>query len=228
MAATGTFTHFFFPHDENLFQDAAIDVLIFRYEIGHQAIPNIPYSVSNGIITFYQENPEKVIIGDLFNVYVGIVSGKDDVYKNTIGNIDVLMDKDRRDKFIYITKYPCADDAINTHLLNHKDELMGRRIRKFGENNWWQWGAPRNIKMIEKDAGAPCIYVRTLSRQKDVAFEGQITYFGGSLLCLVPKSPVDLKKIVAYLNGADFQADYTYAGRFKIGHKQICNATVPA
>jgi adenine-specific DNA-methyltransferase len=73
-----------------------------------------------------------------------------------------------------------------------------------------------------------------MTRHKEIAFTGTVQYFGGTLLCLVPKSDADadadadtINKIVQYLNSPVFQKDYMYAGRFKIGHKQISTAVIP-
>jgi adenine-specific DNA-methyltransferase len=103
---------------------------------------------------------------------------------------------------------------------------MERRIKKFNEKNWFEWGAPRNIKAINSNLGSQCIYIQNLSRRQDVAFIDKVQYFGGGLLCLMPKEGVGvdvMKKTVAFLNSAEFQKDYIYSGRFKIGHKQISN-----
>ena len=69
-----------------------------------------------------------------------------------------------------------------------------------------------------------------MTRNKEVAFIGKVQYFGGSLLCLVPKENIDeseIKKIVKHINSTTFQNDYMYSGRFKIGQKQISNSVVP-
>jgi len=69
-----------------------------------------------------------------------------------------------------------------------------------------------------------------MTRKKDVAFTGVVQYFGGTLLCLVPKtiiSATEMERIVQTINSESFQKDYLYAGRFKIGHKQISNAIIP-
>ena len=69
-----------------------------------------------------------------------------------------------------------------------------------------------------------------MTRNKEVGFLGKVQYFGGSLLCLVPKSNMiesEMQKIIQYINTPVFQKDYMYAGRFKIGHKQICTAIIP-
>jgi adenine-specific DNA-methyltransferase len=43
---------------------------------------------------------------DYFDIYVGIVSGKEEVYKNNeLGNISVLNGEDKIDRYIYIEEY---------------------------------------------------------------------------------------------------------------------------
>lgn len=248
MTRSGSFTDFLFPNDEKLFEGASIDVLIFRYEKGcHSKIVNLNgklvyYNVNKGIVTFSDtEVPtgptgavvEAASLSSLssfdsrFHVYVGIVSGRDEIYRSPLGNIEVLTDKDRIDRFIYTTEFPSNHPEIDEHLLKHKDELLERRIKKFSESNWFEWGAPRNISSIRKYWGHPCIYIRNITRQKEVAFIGKVQYFGGSLLCLVPKTDAAITDIVEYLNSPVFQKDYMYAGRFKIGHKQISTAIMP-
>jgi len=233
MVSAGAFTDFLFPHDESLFADAAIDVVVFRYQKGlAQALAIVngePKRVvcSAGILTFAFPHStgagEEQPIGDRFDVYVGIVSGRDAVYRQPFGSSMVLMEKDRSERFILPRTWPLptTEAAAAAHLLAHKQELMGRQIRKFTEANWWQWGALRNIATIEAKAGQPCIYVRTITRQEEVAFVGTVQLFGGGLLCLIPKGPdTNLPAVVAAINQK--RADYLYSGRFKIGQKQLC------
>jgi adenine-specific DNA-methyltransferase len=229
MTKEGSFTDFYFPNNENLFEDASIDVLCFRYEknkISKTTLVNGEEKfclVRNGIITFSDSEKQGQTLEEDFNVYVGIVSGKDEVYKVEYGNIEVLTDKDKVENFIYITEFPSGDSEIDEQLESNKEALMERKIRKFTEKNWFEWGAPRNIQTINANLGKPCIYVRNMTRQKDVAFKGKVQYFGGTLLCLIPKTNVQLDEVVKKLNSDDFKKDYMYAGRFKIGHKQLCN-----
>jgi adenine-specific DNA-methyltransferase len=232
MTKNGSFTDFLFPNDERLFIDASIDVLVFRYEkglISNKTIVNGSSkicNVSNGIITFSDTAVIGQQLSDLFQVYVGLVSGRDEVYRVAIGNVSVLNDKDKADKYIFVDSYPSGNGVIDAHLLLHKAALMERRIKKFNEKNWFEWGAPRNIKAINSNLGSQCIYIQNLSRRQEVAFIDKVQYFGGGLLCLMPKEGVGLdvvKKTVAFLNSEGFQKDYIYSGRFKIGHKQISN-----
>jgi adenine-specific DNA-methyltransferase len=177
-------------------------------------------------MTFSDNEVKGIRVEELFDVYVGLVSGKDEVYKVPIGNIEVLVDKDRVEKFIYTEKFPTDNEDINNHLLENKEELLQRKIKKFTEKNWYEWGAPRNIRTIQKNLNEPCIYVKNMTRQKEVAFIGKVQYFGGTLLCLIPKTKINLEEIVQYINTEIFQRDYMYAGRFKIGHKQLSNANL--
>ena len=79
---------------------------------------------------------------------------------------------------------------------------------------------------MEEHKGRPCIYVKNLTRNTIVAFKGTVTYFGGKLLCLIPRTEIDLDNIVTYLNSDMFKKNYMYAGRFKIGQRQLANAVL--
>jgi adenine-specific DNA-methyltransferase len=238
MTESGRFTDFLFPHNEKLFEGAIIDVMVFRYEKcgpspSKKTVVNgkeVFYNVNNGIITFSSEDVVGTPISDEFSVYVGFVSGRDAVYRAPFGNIDMLTDKDRVEKYIFTDTFPTQNNVINAHLQAHKTELLGRKMRTFSETNWFQWGAPRNISNIKRNAGKSCIYLRIMTRQKEVAFLGNVQYFGGTLLCLVPKSEMDeaeIQRVVDHINSESFQNDYIYAGRFKIGHRQLSNAVIP-
>ena len=236
MMTTGTFTHLFHPHNEKMFENASIDVIVFRYCKNSLADKKVLYNDnmlyitnSNGLITFgEEENNNSVMFQDYFDVYVGLVSGKEGVYKNEeLGNIEVLNGEDKVDKYIYIENYPCENDKINTHLSHNKKELIERGIRKFNEKNWFEWGAPRNITTIRTNLGKDCIYIYNLTRKPNVSFVGKVNYFGGGLIMLKPKKKCDLNKIASYINSNTFKNNFMFSRRFKIGHRQICNSYIP-
>ena len=234
MISIGSFTDIYFPNKENLFTGANIDVMVFRYQKGlltNKAKINdkLMYSIfSDGIVTFHQTlSTTSFMVKELFNVYVGIVSGKESVFKNDNGNVKVLNDRGVEDTYVLLTSFPSPDEIINKYMLEHKSELMSRKIRKFNEKNWWEWGALRNIKTIKQNIGTPCIYMYNITRKSYIAFKGQVQLFGGKLLCMIPKSTdVDLDKVVEFLNSDVFKKNYTYSNRFKIGHKQLCNVRI--
>ena len=236
MMTNGAFTHIFHPHNEKMFENASIDVIVFRYCKNRLIDKTVLYNDkllyitnSNGLITFGEEkNSNIAIFQEYFDIYVGLVSGKEEVYKNEdLGNIEVLNSENKFDKYIYIENYPCDNAKINEYLLNHKKELMERGIRKFSENNWFEWGAPRNINTINSNLGKDCIYIYNLTRKAKVSFLGKVNYFGGGLIMLKPKKKCDLTNIVAYINSNAFKDNFIFSGRFKIGHRQISNSYIP-
>ena len=236
MMTQGTFTHIFHPHNENMFENASIDVIVFRYCKNNLLEKKVLYNDkklyitnSNGLITFnIEENSNSVLFKDYFDIYVGLVSGKEEVYKNEeLGNLEVLNGHNKLDKYIYIENFPCENEKINEHLLHYKNELIIRGIRKFNEKNWFEWGAPRNMGAINSNLGKDCIYIYNLTRKQDVAFLGKVNYFGGGLLMLKPKKKCNLNTIIVYLNSNTFKDNFIFSGRFKIGHRQICNSYIP-
>jgi adenine-specific DNA-methyltransferase len=237
MMSNGTFTHIFHPHNEKMFENASIDVIVFRYcknnliekKVLYNSIP-LYASNSNGLITFGEEKNNNIaLFKDYFDIYVGLVSGKEEVYKNEeLGNIEVLNGENKVNKYIYIEKFPCENEKINEHLLLYKSELIKRGIRKFNEKNWFEWGAPRNITTINNHLGEDCIYIYNLTRKTNISFLSKVTYFGGGLIMLKPKKKCNLENIVSYLNSNTFKENFMFSGRFKIGQRQICNSYIPS
>jgi adenine-specific DNA-methyltransferase len=240
MMTTGTFTHVIRPNDEGLFEHASIDVIVFRYCLDPQLDRTVLYNdelkrliETNGIITFAPLDApigtEK--IGDYFDVFVGMVSGREGVFKNAeFGTMDVRNGNDRLDKYILVDEFPTEDAALNAYLIKHKADLIERKIRRFSESNWFEWGALRNYTKISAHLGEDCLYMRTLTRDTEVAFVEKVSYFGGGILALIPKADaphkLDMSKVAAYLNSAQFRENYTYSGRFKIGQRQLYNCLI--
>ena len=136
MMLNGTFTHIFHPNNEKMFNNASIDVIIFRYCKNISNKKEVLYNDkklfitnSNGLITFAEKNNFTLLIQDYFDVYVGLVSGKEKVYKNKdLGNIKILNGKDKNDKYIYIENFPSQDKKINEYLLLYKDQLYKEEL----------------------------------------------------------------------------------------------------
>lgn len=236
MMTNGTFTHIFHPNNEKMFENASIDIIIFRYYKNNSVEKITLYNDkqlyiinSNGLITFTKEKSDDLIlIKDYFDIYVGMVSGKEEVFKNEeLGNINVLNGKNKVEKYIYIEEFPCENESINKYLLQHKEELITRKIKKFDESNWFEWGAPRNITSIKENIGKNCIYIYNLTRNSNIAFLDKVKYFGGNLIMVKPKKECNLRKIISYINSDEFKNNFMFSGRFKIGHRQICNSFIP-
>jgi len=233
MLENGSFTHIYNPNYESLFSNASIDILIFRYcknkDLEHNILYNdeLLYIKNNeGFIVFDKDKESyKKKVEDLFNIYVGIVNGKEQVFKNEdYGNIIMLDSSRKYSKYILIEKYPTSNEELNKYLHEHKEVLINRKIRKFNYNNWWEWGALRNIKIMEKKKDCECIYIHTMTRKSEIAFKGKVGYFGGSLIMLLPKTNIDLDKYINYFNSIDFRRNFTYNKRFKIAQRQLCKS----
>lgn len=238
MISSGTFTHIYHPHKENLFDGASIDIVVFRYckdpSLTNDVIyngENMKLLHNNGLITFttnLESNMQN--FSDIFNIYVGLVSGREEVFKHsTLSNIEVLNGEKLLDKYIFIEKFPTDNSILNDYLLQHKQNLITRGIKSFTEKNWFEWGAPRNIKVMQSNIGKDCIYVYNLTRQDAVAFIGKVQYFGGGILMMLPKKETTKEQLNAYvkhLNSKEFRQSFTFSGRFKIGHRQLCNCQI--
>jgi len=235
MLETGTFTHIIHPDKEDLFEHANVDVIVFRYCKNAALPPKVLVNGStkflvnvNGVVTFSDAKKRSLVpLGDDFDIYVGMVSGKESVFKNPeLGGVDILNGNGVVEKYIMAEKFPTENEKLDAYLLEHKSDLMARKIRKFHENNWFQWGALRNIEVVRARMGEPCIYVKTLTRATEVCFVGKVQLCGGGLIMMIPKKKMNLNKLVAKLNSEGFRENYLYSGRFKIGHNQLCNAVV--
>ncbi|AII17177.1 putative adenine specific DNA methyltransferase [Aureococcus anophagefferens virus] len=232
MMNCGTFTHIYKPNNERLFENASIDVVVFRYcnnpDLPKKVYYNNHYKFilnSNGVLSFTNEpNTNLKKIGDYFDVFVGFVSGKESILKNEkFGNIKILNKEHQENKYILIDKFPSSNKELNKYMISNKEDLKKRKIRKFDNDNWFEFGLLRNKTHIDENVGKDCIYIYNLTRNKKVAFKGKVQYFGGSLLCLIPKTSIDLNNVLNTLNSDEFINEHTYSGRFKISQNQLTN-----
>ena len=265
MMEAGTFTHIYHPGNERMFEGACVDVLVFRYvkdslraiergdrlvlyndelrkivfdscfrflstsEASSALVPGAPSLGPSALV------PKAHMVSDSFDVFVGMVSAKDEVFKHEyLGNISVITGEDRQEKFIFLESFPSNLLEIDAYLETKKPDLLARKIRKFHDQNWFEWGAPRNITTIRRFWGQPCIYVATLTRDTRVAFLGKVAYFGGGLLMVVPKNSDKktisirfLESVVAHFNSVEFQTNYRFSGRFKMGQRMLSDAIIP-
>jgi adenine-specific DNA-methyltransferase len=236
MVSIGNFTDIYHPSSESLFENANINILIFRYVKSKELSDKIIYNNqdmfitnSQGTLTFVKnKNSFKYKIGDLYDVFVGMVSGKESVFRNEeLGNILVLQGEDNICKYIFIDKFPSGDEKIDEYMIKNKECLMDRKIKKINENNWFEWGALRNVKVIENKKGEECIYVKNITRDKNIAFKGTVGYFGGGLIMLIPKDKIVNNIHLNYINSEEYINQFRYSGRFKIGHKQLKDSYIP-
>lgn len=237
MINQGNFTDIFHPHDENLFDEASVDVLIFRYVKTNILNKKISYNnkekhiiMNNGSLIFSDNvNKDMIKFSDYFDVYVGMVSGNENILKNdTYGNIEIINSKECKNKYIYIEKFPTDNTNLNKYMLENKEDLQKRKVRKIDNNNWFEFGLLRNKKVIDLNKGKECLYIHNLTRKEEVCFKSNVQYFGGNLLMILPKNNnVDLDKLCTYFNSYEFKDNYLYSNRFIIKQKNIKDCYIP-
>ena len=218
----GTITHFFDYGDKKLFRESCPNVCIFRYEKGNFSYQTQTFNgkkhllIQDGIISFSQSRKVKSL-GEIFDIKVGAVSGKDEVFISECGEEFVCSQTAKTGKLkrmIY--------ERYDLELEKYKEILLNRGIKKFNEENWWAWG--RCVNFREKE---PRIYVNCRTRNKKPFFIHQCKKWDGSILALFPKIPLNLEKAAEQLNTLNWeQMGFVTGGRFIFAQKSLKEAMI--
>lgn len=217
----GTITDIIELGDKKIFSKAQPNCIIWRFEKGNfKRNTNISkqFSCVNGQILF-TKNHYFIPFSTLFFVKVGAVSGADEVFRNEkLGNVDFVCSHTAKNgktrKMIY-------GEAAKELLSDKKARLLARKIKKFGENNWWHWGRDYHKSDL------PRIYVNTKTRNKKPFFMHSCKAYDGSILAIFPKFSKDLhalEKACERLNNIDWQElGFVCDGRFLFSQKSLEN-----
>jgi adenine-specific DNA-methyltransferase len=161
-----------------------------------------------------------VPLASLFDVRVGAVSGADDIFVHPQGNVEFVcsstVDTGRTRRAFF--------DVRNDWLEQHKPRLLARRVREFGEHNWWQWGR------LHHRSGGPRIYVNGKTRKPRPFFLHDCTHYDGSVLALFARPEVaDLARAAELLNDAvDWQElGFVCDGRFLFSQRSLQTCMLP-
>jgi adenine-specific DNA-methyltransferase len=231
LSENGSFTHFIDCGEEKLFDDADVPALcIFRYEKNfngkvkyYESIDKYnlnDFTEKNTLygktITFTNRKIYNKKISDFFDVKVGLVSGLEKIYDLTNVNgieeeciIHMMTTTKETKPYLFLEDYNNLNDIpINTrnYIELNKKKLFGRKIKKYKENNWWKYGAIRNIEMMRSDR--PRIYGIMKTRDSLPFWVGEPnTYFSGGVFALFLKEGVniDINLVVNYLNSNEFK-----------------------
>ena len=238
MINNGNFTDIYHPNNDKLFEDACIDILIFRYEKSQIRNNNVNYNdniryieINNGTINFINKiNEDYKKLSDYVDIYVGMVSGNENILRNEeYGNKYLLIGEEKKEKYIILEDFPTKDEKLNNYMLENKIELINRKVKKINENNWYEFGLLRNKKIIESNINKDCLYMYNLTRKINICFKSKVQYFGGNLLMIIPKKDIniDLDKLCEYFNKDEFKERYLFSNRFKINHKNLKDSYIP-
>lgn len=218
----GTITHYFDYGDTKLFDEACLNICIFRYEKGNFSHKTQTFCgekhllIKDGIISF-SENLNVKPLGAFFDIKVGAVSGKDELFVSENGDEFVCSQTAKTGKLkkmIY--------ERYDLGLEKHKELLIKRAIKKFNEKNWWTWGRCVNFRENE-----PRIYVNCKTRNKKPFFISECKKWDGSILALFPKISLNLEKTAQKLNALNWeQMGFVTGGRYIFGQKSLQEAMI--
>lgn len=158
----GSITHCIELGDKKIFENAQPNCMIWRFEkdnFKRKTHCLKEFNCINGQILFTQR-PYTIPFNSLFFVKVGAVSGADAIFTNQeYGNMEFVYSqsaKNGKTKRMIYGEY--AKDCA--YLQDFKKQLMQRKIKKFNESNWWEWGRDYHKSDL------PRIYVNTKTRNK--------------------------------------------------------------
>jgi adenine-specific DNA-methyltransferase len=213
----GTITHWIEYGEEVVFKGYSPSVVVWRFQKNNftrktktnDGIKN--FINSNGQLLFLDNLLSGKKLGDLFQVKVGGVSGLDEVFTEETGNMDFVCSYTGKTGLLKRMHY----NIINSYILEKKDILINRKMKKFNESNWWIWG--RDFYKSDRKR----IYVNSKTRNENPFFIHECKSYDGSILALVPKNDEiekNLEKYLKKLNSIDWQE----LG-FKVGSRFIFN-----
>lgn len=218
----GTITDLIDLGDKKVFQNATPNCVIFRFEKGNfSRKTNIhkQFIYNNGQL-YFTDNHYNVNLSDIFSVKVGGVSGLDKIYKNEeFGNQDFVTSITRKNgktqKMVFVNE-------PTEYLLKHKELLINRKIKNFGENNWWEWGRKHHISNKKR------IYVNTKTRCENPFFINDCNNYDGSILALFPHNQdLDINILCEKLNKVNwYELGFMCDGRYLFSQKSLENTVL--
>jgi len=221
---SGTITDWYEYGDRIVFPGFNPTVVVWRFQKGdfsRQTNTNDgtrTFTLNDGQISF-TKSTNTIKLSDLFFVKVGAVSGMDSVFTNQSGNCDFVCSftkKSGKTKKMFF-------NILHEELLPHKQKLISRKIKKFDEANWWQWGRG----LYESDL--PRIYVNCKTRDIKPFFTNDCKYYDGSILAIFPKnSNIDINTSIELLNSVDWhELGFKVGGRLCFTQKSLENTQLP-
>lgn len=250
----GRFSHWIDCQEEKVFSDASIETLvIFRWvkNLDHdytktyfnldnyfnQIFENkIEFYIGKQKTLFFMNGDDHKIFknfisfSDLFEVYVGSVSGCDPVFKVNESLFDYKKNKkalkyfntglNKLSLFIDTTSFNKFSDMpidIQKYLLKNKTQLLKRY--GISQDNWWKWSFLRNAKLSLKETDNPRIYTLSKTRSLEPFILGNNNGFVGSVYGIFPKhNSIDLQEVLDILNSPLYKQLYLSSG-LAVGNK---------
>ncbi len=228
----GTITHFEDLGDAKIFAGATPNCAIWRFEKGnfsHRLDDGRRMALSGGHLMFTR-GIYSVPLSELFMVKVGAVSGADEIFADeALGNMDFVCSKTAQTgatrRMIYFTESRELSGPAAAHLEQFKPRLLARRVAKFHEANWWQWGRRHHL------SDAPRIYVNHKTRAARPFFTHSCPHYDGSVLALFPHrrlTATDFSTLTAMLNDVDWaELGFVCDGRYLFTQRSLEHCLLP-
>lgn len=219
----GTITDLVDLGDQKIFKNATPNTIIFRFEKDNfSRITNnyLNFIYDSGQLYFLKNKMNKIKFSDLFFVKVGAVSGCDELFKHSDG-IEFVCSytaKTNKTKSMLYNKY-------HEDLLQYKNKLIKRKIKKFNENNWYMWG--RDYYKSRQ----PRIYVNVKTRIKKPFFIHDAISYDGAILAIFPKHEKvgkNLSQVCDLFNEIDWdEMGFMCGNRYIFSQQSLENCILP-
>lgn len=224
----GTITDFQELGDARVFEGALPNCAIWRFEKGNRSrrlADGRRMALAGGHLMFTR-GIYSVPLASVFAVKVGAVSGADDIYTHDeLGNVDFVCSRTARTGELRRMIFPNGGPPL-PYLAQFKERLLARRVTRFDESNWWQWGRRHHV------SDAPRIYVNGKTRQPRPFFMHPCTHYDGAVLALFPLRrdlpPEELGRLAELLNDVDWhELGFVCDGRFLFSQRSLEQALLP-
>lgn len=178
------------------------------------------FRLENGNIVFSRSSGKGMVkLSDLFEVKVGAVSGCDNAF---------VCNKHAKRGFVNSTTKSTGElrymmfNEICSCLRKKKKLLLTRKIKRFTEKNWYEWGRSHHIRSGKR------IYVNTKTRDRAPFFVSNVKDYDGSVLALFPKRNINLNKVCDMLNEVNWEdSGFVCGGRHIFSQKSLESAMLP-
>jgi adenine-specific DNA-methyltransferase len=242
----GSITHAIELGDARVFPDAVPNCLIWRFEKGQRgrevrhagigtrddiaAALAQPEWESRHFIEcaghlMFARGDYPLRLSDVAYVKVGAVSGADEIFTDPVaGNRDFVCSSTVSTGHTRRMIWSEPGEPPPASLQAHKQRLLGRKVTRFDESNWWMWG--RNHHRSER----PRVYVNGKTRMARPFFLHDCKDYDGAVMAIFPhRAEIDLAAFCAALNAVDW-ADLGFVcdGRFLFTQRSLENAPLPA
>ncbi|MBI4984140.1 MAG: class I SAM-dependent methyltransferase [Rhodocyclales bacterium] len=218
----GTITDWEDLGDARVFAGVVPNCAIWRFEKGNVShrMRDGRRMVQSGGQILLTRGIYSVPLKSVFAVKVGAVSGADEIFADTErGNADFVCSRTAQTgelrRMIFDRPLP--------YLEQFKERLLARRVAKFDETNWWQWGRRHHV------SDAPRIYVNGKTRNPRPFFLNACKDYDGAVLALFPhRKNADLARLTAMLNDVDWhELGFVCDGRFLFAQRSLEQALLP-